>query len=276
LRKIAVTTNPEQQPETAQHKPTRQITYFWGAMTVAALSITALFVWPTIDASYRYARWLAQVDLGLETVKGASPAEELGLTKEMLRVANGWDALGLRVTLLLLLYSIALAATVSMLVSCIRWRSSIRVIAVLGICSCWLCLLGTYTWVERWSIRHHASGILPQVEIAAAALKAQWPTKNGTIAPDLHVLVSDEHPNLLFVMGRKAYPIREDFGYLIDRSENGAIRFKLKGAFDCNLEFHPPGSEPKIYLDGFGNESSTVRESTELKKQWFLVQYGDS
>jgi hypothetical protein len=269
-----VTFKPEQHREIQPREPFRGSRCYWSAAAVAALALSALFVWPTVDASYRFARYVAKVDLRLERITAADPAaDSAGITDTMMSRANRWGQLGSRVELLYLLYSVAFAATVVMLIYCVRAKSIGRFTALLGIVVCWLVLFSSHSQVEHWSARQQASRILPQIETAAAALTAHWPTKNGHVAPDLDVLV-DTHRNVLIVVGRKSYPIREDFGYLIERSANGTLRFSLSGAFDCNVEFHPTGSRPGAYVNGYGNPLEAT-EITRLKEHWYLVRYGN-
>jgi hypothetical protein len=236
-----------------------------------------LFAWPIADASYRYARHLAKIGLGLERVTPTDPvADQVGITSTMLAVANQPDQLGRRIMLLYVLYSAASAATVAMVVFAARHKSKNRVAAVIAVVLCWIALWGTRSRVEDWSDRRRASSLLPQAETAAAALFEHWPTKRSLVPPDLKVIVDPtRHPNDLVVMGRKSYPMVEDFGLLIERSPGGAILFKLSGAYDCQLEYHPAGSQPGPYLNGFGNPSGPPSEVVPLKEHWYFVRYGN-
>jgi len=191
--------------------------------------------------------------------------------------------LGPRIALFLFLCAMGITATAWITISCVRSRSTGRLVAVFAACCAWIALIACDTSIQSWSVRRHASGLLPKVEIAASALGDHWPeptnwspTKTAQVAPDLEVVVSDEFPDALVLLGRRSYPVQEDFGMLIDRSDDGAIRFALRGAAGWNLEWHPAGSEPKTYVDGFGNESSPVAEWMQLKDHWFLVRYGNS
>jgi hypothetical protein len=242
---------------------------------VAALVV--LFAWPISDASYRYASWLAEIDVGLQRITPADPVvDQIGITSTMLNVANQWDQLGPRVALLFVLYSAACVAIVVMVVFAARHTSKNRVAAVIGVALCWIALWGTRSRVEHWSDRRRASILLPQAETAAAALFEHWPTKRSLVPPDLTVVVDPTlHPNDLVVMGRKSYPMVEDFGYLIERSPGGAIRFSLSGAYDCRLQCHPAGSQPGPYVNGFGNPSGPPSEIVPLKEHWYFVRYGN-
>ena len=279
-----MSSNVETQPEAEPRKVHRgSPVVFAIAVTVAASSIAALAVWPIVDASYAYGWYMAQVDLGLKTVKGAPGAAEIGLTRAIVDIANRWDQLGPRIALFIFVCAMGIVATGWIAISCVRVRSTGRLVAAVAVCCAWIALIACDPSIQSWSVRRHAIGLLPRVEIAAAALRAHWPeptnrspTKTANVAPDLEVVVSDEFPDAVILLGRKSYPIREDFGMLIDRSHDGAIRFSLRGAAGWNLEWHPAGSEPETYIDGLGNESSPVDEWTKLKEDWYLVRYGDS
>jgi hypothetical protein len=65
---------------------------FWAPAAVASASLGVLFAWPVADASYRYAKHLAAVDIGWETVTPADPVvDQLGITATMLNAANQPD-----------------------------------------------------------------------------------------------------------------------------------------------------------------------------------------
>jgi hypothetical protein len=226
---------------------------------------------------------MAQVDLGLKAVKGAPAAEEMGLSRAIVDIANRRDQLGPRIALFLFLCAMGIAGTAWIGISFVRSRSRGRLVTVLAVCCAWTALIAGDSSLQSWSVFRHASGLLPRVEIVEAALRARWPTPiaqsptlRATVAPDLVVLVSERHPDALVVVGRKSYPIHEDFGMLIDRSPEGAVRFSLMGPVAWNLEWHPAGSEPKTYINGFGCGSSSVAEWTRLKAHWYLVRYSDS
>jgi hypothetical protein len=248
---------------------------FAAALSVAVLSLIVLFAWPIFDASYRYASWLAKVDLGLEKVAATDPTADavFGLTDTMLSSANRSDQLGSRVVLLYVLFCLGLGATLALIVGCVRSKSITRKVAAAAVVGGWIALDASQSAVEEWSTRRHVEQFLPRAEAAAALLQAHWPTRSGNIGPRLRVIVSDRHPNALFVEGRRAYPVDEDFGYLIERSIDRTFRFKLSGAYDCNLEWHPPGSIPTAYVDALGMQSTPAVRATQLKDGWYLVRY---
>lgn len=274
----AYMTSKHEQSASQSHELARASFGFRGAVVIAVVALAAFFFWPVFDASYCYAEYLAKVNLGLETLRGHPAADAAGITDRILNRAKEWNALGSRVWLLYLLSCAALAATVLLLSLCIRHKSSSRVTAVAAIAICWLALFGTRSAVERWSARRNAFRLLPRVETVAAALAAHWPTSKGPVAvtPELRVIVDrDRHPNALIVLGRKAYPLREDFGFLIERTEKGVLRFSLAGEINYRIEFHPSGSPPLAYRDAFGHSSPTVTDIVPLKEFWYLVRYGN-
>src|ERR1700683_4116496 len=112
-----VTTPSQEQPPSRPRRPLGSTVAFWAAGAVATAALSALFVWPISDASYRYARWLAEIDLGLQRITPADPVvDQIGITSTMLNVANQWDQLGPRVALLFVIYSAACTALIVMVV----------------------------------------------------------------------------------------------------------------------------------------------------------------
>ena len=213
----------------------------------------------------------------LETVTPADPVvDKVGITATMLKVANQSDSRGRHVTLLYALYSSACAATFAMVIFAAWHKSNNRVAALIGVVLCWIAIWGTRSPVEHWSDRRRAASLLPQAKTAAAALAEHWPTKSGLVPPDLKVAVdASRHPNDLVVFGRHSYPMIEDFGYLIERSPSGAIRFALSGNDDCQLEYHPAGSQPSPYVNGFRNPSGPPGVIVPLKEHRYFVRYGN-
>jgi hypothetical protein len=248
---------------------------FAAALSVAVVSLIVLFAWPIFDASYRYASWLAKVDLGLEKIAAVDPTADavFGLTDTMLSSANRWDQLRSRVILLYVLFCCGLGATLAMMVGCLRSKSLFRKLAAAVVVGGWIAFFASQSAAEEWSTRRHVERFLPRAEAAAALLQAHWPTRSGHVGPGLRVIVSDRHPNALFVEVRGSYPIDEDFGYLIERSADRTIRFKLSGAYDCNFEWHPPGSIPTASVDALGMQSMPVVRATRLREGWYLVRY---
>jgi hypothetical protein len=250
---------------------------FWAAAVVAAASLGVLFAWPMVDASYRYAKHLAAVDIGWNTITPTDPVvDQLGITATMLNAANQPNQLGRRVVLLYVLSGAACVATVAMVVFAVRYKSPSRVAAMAVVLLCGTVFWGTRTRVEHWSDRRRAANLLPQAETVAVALAKHWPTKSGPVPPDLNVAVdATRHPNILVAMGRKSYSLDEDLGYLIERSPAGTIRFSLSGAYDCQLEYHPNGSEPGPYVNDFHNPSGPPSEIVPLREHWYFVHYGN-
>jgi hypothetical protein len=252
----------------------RRAVYFVGTCGIASACLLVLFVWPIFDASYRYASWLARVNLGLERIVAADPiVDDIGVTGQMLKMANSWDQLGSRVAILYVIESLGLIATGLLIVTCVRSRSIGRVLAAVVVLGGWFALFASQRRIDEWSTRRRVEHLLPRVEAAAALLQSHWPTRSGQIGPDLRIVMSDRHPNTLIVVGRRSYPFDEDIGYQIDRSPNGTIRFKLAGAFDYELELHAAGSLPAVSVDEFGHQSAPVARADRLDAGWYLVRY---
>jgi hypothetical protein len=149
-------------------------------------------------------------------------------------------------------------------------------LTVLVMCA-WLSLWASYRQLNEWAVLRRAKSALPRFELAAKSLSQHWPTENGTLpeAGDFYAY-PEERPDLLLLHGRKGYPIREDFGPMIERSNLGAIRFHLSGAVDCQIEFHPHGSKPTSYSARLSGSTMRLGEAIQLKEHWYLVRYGGS
>jgi hypothetical protein len=84
----------------------------------------------------------------------------------------------------------------------------------------------------------------------------------------------EKRPNLLLLGRNPGYPMAEDFGRIVERSERGAIIFTLSGAFDYRVEIHPPGSEPSSFTDSFGKVCPMLVAVPLPEAGWYLARYG--
>jgi hypothetical protein len=225
------------------------------------LCLGSIFCWSALDAGFRSTVWIAKVNLRLERIVCADPAldEALGISRQMVAMANEWDRLGCRVAVLYALLLIAAVATGLLLYEGLRVVSSGRILLLVCVAASWTALFATRSAVDQWALNRQVRSVLPQFEAAATVLARSWPTESQSIPPGISFLVSPKtHPNVLIVRGCEPYPVQEGFGYLIQRSSNEVIRFSLKGAHDGMVEYHPEGTRPAPYRSAFGYPSPPV------------------
>lgn len=233
--------------------------------------------WIIIDAQYPMTIFVVRYSVGLQQLDPDPAVVAYGFWDMMWHGVRSWDSLGPRLLLFALLAITVAASSLLMLLQFLR-RATIRrmMLIVLAMCA-WLSLWASYRQLNEWAVLRRATSALPRFELAADSLSPHWPTENCTLpeAGDFYAY-SDERPNLLALPGRKGYPIREDFGHIIERSDLGAIRFDLCGATDCQIEFHPDGSKPTSYSTRLSGSKMTLVEAIQLKEHWYLVRYGGS
>ncbi len=248
---------------------------FW--CSKALLVCIAYLGWIIIDAQFPMTVFVVRHSVGLQQLDPDTSVVAYGLWGMMWDGVRSWDSLGPRLLLFVILAITAVTDSLLMLLQFLR-RATIRrmLLIVLVICA-WLSLLMSYRQVNEWAVLRRAKSALSRFELAANPLSQHWPTENG-ILPEAgrFYTYSDKHPDLLLLHGRKNYPIREDFGHIIEQSEQGAIRFDLSGATDCQIEFHPDGSTPASYSTKLSRSTMTPSEVIKLKENWYLVRYGGS
>jgi hypothetical protein len=263
-----------------QRPPPFRSTSSWTLATAAAalFCVSLLFVWSANDASFGIATWKAKVCLRLQSISWKDPemGEALGIMDAMRTIQ--WDRLGKRVIVLYVLYGIGTASTVALVLLTIQKFTAKRLVICVSILGAWSALVATRTTVDDWRARRQVATILTRFEQAAAALRDKWPTGSGEIPPGIRFYVLPEkYPDVLTLRRRNAsYPFHEDFGLMINRGENGIIRFDLAAAFDSCVEYHPNGTLPSAHTAGFGYPSPPVASVTKLKEKWYLVRYGGS
>lgn len=231
--------------------------------------------WIVIDAQYPHTVFWMQIQVGLQRPDVHPSVVAYGFWDIMWDGVRGWDSLGPRMLLFAVSAITAVASFVLMLLQFLR-RATIRrmLLIVLGLCA-WLSLWVSYDKLSKWAVLRRARNALPRFEAAAEPLSQHWPTTHGTL-PEAGAFWAypDKRPNLLLLRARAGNPLCEDFGYKIERSDQGAIRFNLSGATDCEIEFHPNGSKPSSHSSRLGASTVFLREATLLKENWYLVRYG--
>ncbi|PQO46082.1 hypothetical protein C5Y93_10930 [Blastopirellula marina] len=235
----------------------------------------AYLVWIIMDAQYQQTVFVMRYSTGLLQLDPSPAMVGTGMWDMMWDGVRSWDSLGPR---LLLFYLLAIVAVLSSLLMLVQFahRATIRgMLMVVLVLSVWLSLWVSYDQLNEWAALRRVNIALPRFEAVAKSLSQQWPTENGTL-PEAGQFYADpaKRPNLLLLRGREGYPAHEDFGFIIERSDLGAIRFELSGAIGCNIEFHPDGSRPTSYSTRLSGSKATMREAIPLKEHWYLVRYG--
>ena len=221
--------------------------------------------------------FVVRYSVGLQQLYPDPSAVAYGLWDMMWDGVRSWDSLGPCLLLFALLTITAAIGSLLMLLQFLRRATIRRMLLIVLVMCAWLSLFASYHQLNEWAVLRRANSALPRFELAANSLSDQWPTENGTL-PEAGTFYAypDKHPNLLLLHGRKGYPIREDFGHIIERSELGAIRFDLSGATDCQIEFHPDRSKPNSYSTKLSGSTMTLSEAFQLNEHWYLVRYGGS
>jgi hypothetical protein len=247
----------------------------FGFCCLATLMVCISFLgWIVIDAQYPTTVFVVRYSVGLQQLDPDPAVVANGIWDKMWGSVRSWDSLGPRLLLFAVL-SISFAATFLVMLGHFGRRTTIRrmLMVLLSICA-WLSLWASYHQLNEWAVLRRVKIALPRFKLAANFLAQDWPTENGRL-PEAGTFYAypAKHPNLLLLPGRKGYPIREDFGHQIERSDEGAIQFTLAGATDCQIEFHPDGSKPTSYSTSLTGNKMTLREAVQLKEHWFLVRY---
>jgi hypothetical protein len=235
----------------------------------AFCSCTALLVcivyagWIIVDAQYPST---ANTFLRY-TVKDPSP-------HRIWESVRSWDYLGPRLLLFTILALTLIASSLLMILQFLR-RTTIRrmLVTVLVLCA-WLSLWASFGRLYEWGAMRRMRSALPRFELAADVLSQHWPTEDGSLPEARAFHVAVRSPNVLWVPKPSRYPIREDFGQFISRSDKGAIRFRLLDSTHRQIEFHPEGSMPTSHTNPLFGTPMTIDEAIQLKDHWYFVRYG--
>lgn len=237
---------------------------FWTNVLVVLFYIT----WNIVDAQYHMTLYAVRCHIGLKRNAAFD---------SMWILVSSWGSLGPRILLFAILVVIAVASSLAMILRLVP-RATVRrmLMLVLVICT-WLSLFVSYRPIHEWAVLRRARIALPRFEAAAHVLSRHWPTKDGVLpGAGAFYAYPEDHPDILLLHGNPRYPVRESFGYRIERSDDGTIRFSLYGAIDRQVEFHPGGSRPASYKSSLGDDM-TLQEAVRLDgNHWYLVRYGES
>ncbi len=242
-------------------------------VAMSFLLIVCFPFWMYLDAHYRDALTFIGINLGIEKL-GADPyATEIGMTDLVIEYANEWDHLGSRIKLFYLLFLLAMTSGLFVVIHLSRRPTLRRVGIALFLSASWAGLYFSHSTMVHWTVKQHCQDFLPKVKLATAVLTTVWPEKSGRIFPWLDLIVVPDHPNYLLVTSKSDYSLGEGFGYAIQRSQDGALRFGLDPAYDYNLEYHPPGSLPSSYESPLSGQTCVMSNWTQLEEKWYLVWY---
>ncbi len=267
----------ESQPATRWWRSWLRLPSFAVACSITIFVWLAYLCWLILDAQYQMTLFVVRFHVGLEQLDPHPLVVAYGFWDMMWDGVRSWGSLGPRLLLFAVLAIAAAASSLLMVVQFMRRATIRRWLVVVFVISAWLSFWVSYGQLHQWAVLRRAEIALPRFKSTAISLSQHWPTENGTL-PEAGVFYAypDKHPNLLLLHGRRGYPVREDFGYQIERSEHGAIRFNLSGATDCQIEFHPNGSEAASYTTSLDSRM-TLRQAIPLGgNQWYLVRYGES
>lgn len=229
-----------------------------------ALLVCVVFVgWVIIDAQYP----LTAGTFLRYTVKAPYPGK---IWDSVL----SWDYLGPRLLLITILTLAAIASSVLTILHMLRRTTIRRMMLTVSVLCAWLSLWASYGRLYEWAAMRRMRSALPRFELAADFLSQHWPTEDGSVPEVGAYHAPDRCPNVLLVPKPGRYSIREDFGYQINRSDNGAIRFRLLDSPHRQIEFHPEGSKPTSHSCPLSGNAMTIDEAIRLKNHWYFVRYG--
>jgi hypothetical protein len=245
------------------------------AWSLCAFVLIAFAAWPVMDAQFAMTRYAARQFAGLHRVEADPAFVAAGFWDEMWRSVRRWDRLGSRLLLFFSMCFVGVAGTIILAVHLRRHPTRRRFLTVACLLAASIAIWSSFARIEQSAIQWHAIRALPRFKSAATSLRKKWPTEAGKLseAGD-YFAYPEKRPNLLLLRRDAGYPMAEDFGRIVERSESGAIMFTLSGAVNYRLEIHPPGSEPGSFTDSFG-KVCVILEAVPLPEAgWYLVRYG--
>ena len=263
-------------------RKTRRWWLRWPSFRVSAgilfFCLALLVMWIVVDSQFRTAFFFWQIGIGVIRVEDVvDPAVFVfdawdpiweGVTK--------WEYLGSRLFLFTVLTIVSVISAATVLIrAVISWRKPgrrQRLLVVVSLLAAWAAVFVGYDQLIWWSGQHQARSALPRFETAATELRRKWPTEKGSLPEAGDYLAPKQYPSVLLLISDKGNTCHETFGYQVESTEHGGLRFMLNGNCDCNLEYHTPGHRPQSYK-GWAGQTSAVRRVVELKPNWYLVQY---
>jgi hypothetical protein len=274
-----------EKPETKpipQKKRWFRVPRFWMLAAISFVAFLAFVVWMRIDAQFPNTLYSAGIWVGFVDIPADPAFIEAGLWDKMWDSVNQWDSLGSRLVFFATLAGLAILGAVGSVLRLYftgsqKRCSRMQFFAASFLVSIWVTLWLLYPRLEWWAIQKRVNAVLPRFETAAQSLKQKWP-ENKEVVPEFGKVLSvpDEYPNLLLRQnqfdGEARYPMNEGFGFGIEKSNEGIMRFELDGALNCRLEKHTRSSSPISHTNSFGIDRVLVK-SVSLGNFWYLVMY---
>lgn len=235
------------------------------AINLALLAIA--FTWLVIDA-----RLEPTVQLMLQTVSTYHPSE----WPEQLQSSTDYGWRTLAVTLL----TCAVATNVMLLSArlfsgTVRQRNLRAYLIMASLLCLWLGFATGFSDIAWRAKRVRLTSQLDEYRALAQPLRQSWPRQDGEI-PELGPFMAYpvHQPRALVLLT----PPQLQQGSAIDiveRSDDGAIRFHLSGReSDAWIEWHPQGSRPTSFRGGLC-EDFQLKHALELTSGWYLVHYAE-
>jgi hypothetical protein len=148
---------------------------------------------------------------------------------------------------------------------------------LLTLAATWLAVATSYddiSWTSStWSLSKRVSDLDQRY---AEPLRREWPSKDGS-SPQFgsYTAHPSAQPTLLWLTNTPHEFNQEGWGFdCVTRASTGALRFSLSGEYSgLNLEWHPTGSTPQSYVDGW-NSPHTLRRVRRLEPNWYATKYG--
>jgi len=154
-----------------------------------------------------------------------------------------------------------------------KQRSLRSWLALTALVACWLALFASwheFAWAgQRWRLGRQ----LAPLQTLADKLSHQWPSDDGKLAGlgDFSAYPIGS-PRTLLVNAADPQAAGPRIS-LVDRSADGALRFRIAGdETGAWLEWHPEGEAPGDFTDGVDEAHSLLRFSP-LRDGWHLSRY---
>jgi hypothetical protein len=270
---------PASEPKLSRDRPRwLRVPSFAAAVAALFLCCVVFAVWPVIDAQYRTALYWFPIDVGLQAAEVDPFFREAGYWDQMLTITRQWDRLGSRLALLWALFALTMGSSVLVLVHLARLPTKRRVILSCFVAAMWLCLWTSHNAVLDYTVIRHARLALPRFKVAAGPLLEEWPTQEGVLSEaGNYGVVPGKYSNLIILRKRlhARYPLNEDFGVMVERSDRGTLRFDLSAAFDGKIEYHPAGTAPQSYRTWSGRNSVLLMSVQLDNDGWYFARYTD-
>jgi hypothetical protein len=148
---------------------------------------------------------------------------------------------------------------------------------LLTLAAAWLAVATSYddiSWTSStWSLSKLVSDLDQRY---AEPLRREWPSQDD-FSPQFgsYTAHPTAHPTILELTNTPYEFGLQGWGFhCVTRASTGALRFSLTGQFSglC-LEWHPTGSTPQSYVDGW-NSPHALSRVRRLKAHWYATKYG--